>query len=107
MYTYVGLTILCMVCVYIYIYIYTYIYIYIYIYIYCTYLQSSPMMRDWRNSVEIVLFEISNSMRAYPSAFHAYTNQLRPAIVVCLNQAISTRFPTVFRPSPLCHIIEK
>ena len=28
-------------------------------------------MRGWRN-IEIVLFQISNSMKPYPSAFHAY-----------------------------------
>ena len=34
----------------------------------------------WRNTVEIVLFEISNSMKPYPSVFHTYTSTLRPAI---------------------------
>ena len=38
-------------------------------------------MRGWRNTVEMVLFEISNSMKPYPSIFHAYVSQLRPAIV--------------------------
>ena len=37
-------------------------------------------MRGWQNTVEIVLFEISNSMKPYPSAFHAYTNKSRPVI---------------------------
>ena len=37
-------------------------------------------MRGWRNTVEIVQFEISNSMKPYPSVLHAYTSQLRPAI---------------------------
>ena len=29
-------------------------------------------MRGWRNAVETVLFESSNSMKSYPSAFHTY-----------------------------------
>ena len=37
-------------------------------------------MRGWRIPVEIVLFEISNSMKPYPSVFHAYTSKMRPAI---------------------------
>ena len=36
----------------------------------------------WRNTVEIVLFEISTSMKPYPSVSRAYTSTLRPAIVV-------------------------
>ena len=36
--------------------------------------------RGWRNTVEIVLFEISNSMKPYPSNFHAYISTLRPMI---------------------------
>ena len=39
-------------------------------------------MRGWRNTVEAVLFEISNSMKPYPSVCHAYINYLRP--VICL-----------------------
>ena len=31
-------------------------------------------------TVEVVLFEISNSMKTYPSGFHARTSKLRPAI---------------------------
>ena len=38
-------------------------------------------MGGWRNTVEIVLFEISNSMKPYPSVFHADTNNMRPVIV--------------------------
>ena len=34
-------------------------------------------VRGWRNTVEIILFEISNSMKPYPSVFHAYANELR------------------------------
>ena len=39
-------------------------------------------LRGWRNTVEIVLFEIANSMKPYPSVYHAYTSKLRPAIVL-------------------------
>ena len=53
-------------------------------------------MRSWRNTVEIVLFEISNSMKPYPSVVHAYTSKLRP-VICCLSQNNSMRFPTVFR----------
>ena len=37
-------------------------------------------MRGQRNTVEIVLFEISTSMKPYPSAFHANTSKLRLVI---------------------------
>ena len=37
-------------------------------------------LRGWRNTVELVLFEISNSMKPYPSVFRTYTNKLRPII---------------------------
>ena len=37
-------------------------------------------VRGWRNPVEIILFEISNSMKPYASVFQAYTSKLRPAI---------------------------
>ena len=40
----------------------------------------NPVRRDRRNTVEIVLFEISNSMTPYPSVCHAYTSKLRPVI---------------------------
>ena len=46
---------------------------------------------------EVVLFEISNSMKPYPSAFHACTSKLRPVIVCFSSRRISMRFPTVFR----------
>ena len=39
-------------------------------------------MRGWRNTVEIVLFEISSSMKPSPSFVHARTSKLRP--VICL-----------------------
>ena len=35
-------------------------------------------MRGWRNTGEIVLLEISNSMKPYLSVLHAYTSKLRP-----------------------------
>ena len=37
-------------------------------------------MRCWRNNVKMVLFEISNSMKPYPSVIRAYTNKSRPTI---------------------------
>ena len=53
-------------------------------------------MTGWRNAVEIVLLEISNSMKPYASVFHAYTSELRPDILVeASNNSMS--FPTVFR----------
>ena len=39
-----------------------------------------PVMRGWRNTVEIVLLETSNSMNPYPSVFYACASRLRPAI---------------------------
>ena len=38
--------------------------------------------RGWRERLEREPFEISNSMRPYPSVFHAYTSKLRPVIFV-------------------------
>ena len=90
--------------VHIYIYIYTHTCTYIYIYIYrcmsvvigvegCALApgaaacplpggdgQCHAALRGWRNAVEVVLFEISNSMKPYPYVFHAYTSTLRPVI---------------------------
>ena len=37
-------------------------------------------VRGWRNTVEIVLFEISNSMKPYPFVAHTYTSELRSVI---------------------------
>ena len=37
-----------------------------------------PYLRGWWHTVEIVLFEISNSIKPYPFVFHAYTSRLRP-----------------------------
>ena len=53
-------------------------------------------MRGWRNTVELVLFEIPNSMKPHPSVFHAYTGNLR-LVIGFLSQTISMRLPTVFR----------
>ena len=35
------------------------------------------LLRCWRNTVEPVLFDISSSMKPYPSAFQVYTSNLR------------------------------
>ena len=48
-----------------------------------TSLGTSKSVRDWRNTVELVQSEISNSVKpypSYPSAFQAYTDKPRPAI---------------------------
>ena len=37
-------------------------------------------MRGWRKTAEIVLFEISNSMKPYLFAVHVYTSKLRPVV---------------------------
>ena len=37
-------------------------------------------MRGWRNTVELMLFEISNSMKPYPSVSQACTSKPRPVI---------------------------
>ena len=53
-------------------------------------------MRGLRKTVELLLFEISNSMKTYPSVFHAYTSQLRPAIAFFMPKHIkkvSNRIP--------------
>ena len=36
--------------------------------------RTCPFLRGWRNTFEIVLFEIFNSMKPYPSVFHTYTS---------------------------------
>ena len=56
-------------------------------------------LRGWRNTVEIVLLEISNSMKPYAPVFHASTNKSRPMIVFFESQTISMRFPAVFCPT--------
>ena len=52
-------------------------------------------MRGWRNTVELVLLEILNSIKLYPSVFQAYTHNMRP-VIGFLSQDISMRFPSVF-----------
>ena len=37
-------------------------------------------LSGWRNAAEIVLFEISNSLKPYPSFFRAYIGKSRPVI---------------------------
>ena len=43
--------------------------------------KSCASLRGWRNTVEIVPFEISNSMKSFLSVVHAYTSTLRPPTV--------------------------
>ena len=38
------------------------------------------ILSGWRNTVEIVLFDISNSLKPYPPEFLAYTSKMRPVI---------------------------
>ena len=52
-------------------------------------------MRGWRNTVELVLFGISNSMKPEPSIFHAHTRKLRPFIYIFEPNNLDG-FPTVF-----------
>ena len=42
--------------------------------------RATPLLRGWGNTVEMVLFEISDSIKAYPTVVHAYTSTLRPVI---------------------------
>ena len=35
-------------------------------------------LRGWRSTVEIILFETSNSMKPKPSVFHTRTSKLKP-----------------------------
>ena len=65
----------------------------------------STFLRGWRNTVEIVLLEISNSMKPHPSVLHAYTNSMG-LVIVFLSQEISMRFPTAFR-QPLSLTVAK
>ena len=37
-------------------------------------------LRGWRNTVDLVLFEISISMKPHPSIVHAYTINMKPVI---------------------------
>ena len=69
---------------------------YIILYYIILYYYRRDEVRGWQNTVEIVLFDISNSMKPYASVFHAYTSKLRPVIIL-LSQTDSMRFPSVFR----------
>ena len=40
---------------------------------------TAPRLRGWWNT-DVALFEISNSMKSYPTVFHACTSKLRPMI---------------------------
>ena len=57
-------------------------------------------LRGWWNTVEIViLLEISNSMKPYPSALRAYTDRSRP--LISLSEPRNDEIcPTVFRQPP-------
>ena len=57
---------------------------------------SHAILRGWRNTVELVLFEILNSMKLYPSVFHAYTYNMRPVTGFLSQQQldeVSNRIP--------------
>ena len=115
--------------IYIYIYLSTYLPIYLYIYLSIYLIESkidclkseSHKMRstvgeiriritqnqnhtEWQVGgilLKIVLFGISNSMKPYPSVFHAYTSQLRPVRgffdPTSLDEVSNRiRFPTAF-----------
>ena len=76
------------ICINKYIYIYIYIYVHIYLHKYAHVFRSRPLiftdsdsaatvqlgqlieLRGWRNTAELVLFAISNSMKPYPFLFH-------------------------------------
>ena len=53
-------------------------------------------MRGWRNTVEIVLFDISNSMKPYPRVFY-YNGKLKSVICSFEPQQFE-EVSTVFRP---------
>ena len=44
---------------------------------------ASAYVRGWRRTVETALFEISISMKPYPSVFHAYIDNMRSVIGFC------------------------
>ena len=71
-------------------------------------------LRGWRNTVEIVLFEISNSMNCTPLCFTHMTSTLRPMIFRLTQEKldeVSNRSPptshlclrTCFRRLEVCH----
>ena len=68
-----------------------------------------PSMRGWRNTVEIVMLEISNSMQPYLSVFHACASNLRPVINLFDQkkvEEVSNRIPPTFHsktPEAILH----
>ena len=76
------------------IYIYIYIYIYVFMYIHVLVQRHSTTLADeadgraagglpGKRKWPIVLLEISNSMKPYPSVFHAHASKLRPVVGFC------------------------
>ena len=47
---------------------------------YASRLSGVHKLSGWRNTVEIVLFDISNSLKPYPPCFLAYTSRLKPVL---------------------------
>ena len=71
---------------YVCIYVCMYVCMYIYIYMYCPGVfthRRSGVMRCWRNTVEIVQSETSNSINLTHLLVHAHTSRMRPMIGVC------------------------
>ena len=53
-------------------------------------------LRGWRNTVKIVVFEISNSMKPYPPVVYAYTGNFNSVVCVFVPQQfdeVSNRIP--------------
>ena len=67
-------------------------------------------LRGWRNAVELALFDISSSMKPYPSVLHAYTSKLKIVIDFFEPQnldEVSNRIPPTpqcWFPASVCHI---
>ena len=63
-------------------------------------------LRGWGNTGEIVLFEISTSMKPYPYVFHAYVSKSRPVIgpfgPLNLDEASDRIPPTSYGSWPGC-----
>ena len=62
-------------------------------------------MRGWRNTAEIVQFDISNSMK--PSVFHAYTSTLSPVFFLFslhLDEVSNRIPPTSQRTTQVLHL---
>ena len=72
-------------------------------------LRGKQHLRGWRNTVELVLFEISNSMKPYSSGFHAYTGKSRPAIglfeATNLDEVSNRIPPIIFTPNLPTNIV--